>query len=392
MAAIHLPTIMLGSFAALLVFSVFFILDWLRARHRLELLMWSLSFFTAAIGFALLSQRTRDYNFFTISLGNSLALAGLAFVWVGLRLFDGRRLHIAAAFAGPVFWTVLTAGVPEIGSSVNIRLCVYSVLVATYSILIAREVLRDKVGETLPSRVVVAIWFFLHGSIYLLRIPFSFLWPVVAGGDTRVLQPFWYGIITFELFVHIIVGGFSFFVLMKERMEWEHRKAAETDALTGLANRRAFFSKLDRLTSEDLGRGALLYMDIDHFKRINDQHGHSAGDMVLSAFGALLSSCETVAGCVVARLGGEEFAAFLPDTEEGDAMAFGNRLREVLAREGFKVDEGEISVSVSIGVASGCALSSDELLKRADIALYRSKLGGRDRVTLWTPEAMPLPV
>ena len=110
------------------------------------------------------------------------------------------------------------------------------------------------------------------------------------------------------------------------------------------------------------------------------------------AFGALLSSCETVAGCVVARLGGEEFAAFLPDTEEGDAMAFGNRLREVLAREGFKVDEGEISVSVSIGVASGCALSSDELLKRADIALYRSKLGGRDRVTLWTPEAMPLPV
>ncbi|UJW73856.1 GGDEF domain-containing protein [Rhizobium sp. SL42] len=387
MAAIHLPTIMLGSFAALLVFSVFFILDWLRARHRLELLMWSLSFFTGAIGFVLLAQRTNDYSFFTISLGNSLALAGLAFVWVGLRLFDARRLHIVAAFAGPVLWTVLTAGVPAIGSSVNIRLCIYSVLVAVYSTLIAREVLRDVVGETLPSRLVVAIWFFLHGFIYLLRIPFSFLWPVVAGGDARVLQPFWYSVITFELFVHIIVGGFSFFVLMKERMEWEHRKAAETDALTGLANRRAFFSRLDRLTSEDRGRGALLYMDIDHFKRINDQHGHSAGDMVLSAFGALLAR-EAPEGAVVARLGGEEFAAFLPDMGEGDAMAFGNHLRKVLSREGFNVDAGKISVSVSIGVASGCPLSSDELLKRADIALYRSKLEGRDRVTLWMPEVV----
>jgi diguanylate cyclase (GGDEF)-like protein len=388
--AIHLPTIMLGSFAALLVFSVFFALDWVRDRHRFELLMWSMSFFSAAIGFILLAQRTGSYSFLTISLGNSLALSGLAFVWVGLRLFDGRRLHIAAAFVGPMLWIVLTAGFAEIGNSVNIRLCIYSILVAVYSMLIAWEVWRDKVGETLPSRLVVAIWFFLHGAIYLLRIPFSFVWPVVAGGDTRVLQPFWYSIITFELFVHIIVGGFSFFVLMKERMQWEHKQAAETDALTGLANRRAFFSRLDRLTSEDLGRGALLYMDLDHFKRINDQHGHAAGDMVLSSFSALLSR-EAPEGCAVSRLGGEEFAAFLPNTGEVDALAFGNRLRWVLGQARFKVDDGEISVSVSIGIASGCALTSDELLKRADRALYRSKAGGRDRVTLWTPEAMALP-
>jgi diguanylate cyclase (GGDEF)-like protein len=223
--------------------------------------------------------------------------------------------------------------------------------------------------------------------MYLLRIPFSILWPVVAGGDARVPQPFWYNVITFELFVHVIVGGFSFFVLMKERLQWEHRKAAETDALTGLANRRAFFSRLDRLTAEERGRGALLYMDIDHFKMINDRHGHAAGDVVLAGFGALLAH-EAHDGSVVARLGGEEFAVFLPATGQAAAVAFADRLRMALRQQVFRADAGPIPVTVSIGVSAGEATSSDALLKQADRALYRSKSDGRDRVTVWRPDTM----
>ncbi|MER2268050.1 GGDEF domain-containing protein [Methylobacterium oxalidis] len=155
-------------------------------------------------------------------------------------------------------------------------------------------------------------------------------------------------------------------------------RLAETDPLTGLLNRRAFFGRVqaaaDRVGNH--GRMAAILVDIDHFKRINDEHGHDVGDAAIQAVARLLGG-EGIAG----RLGGEEFALALPhrSLEEGEAQA--GRLR-LLARDlRIRGSRGPVRLTCSFGVSAwteGETVAG--LLKRADIALYEAKSSGRDRV------------
>jgi two-component system cell cycle response regulator len=161
---------------------------------------------------------------------------------------------------------------------------------------------------------------------------------------------------------------------------------ATTDPLTRMLNRRAL---LDRLTAEcDRARRydsslALLLIDIDHFKEINDTAGHLAGDSVLRQLGALLADAMRKVD-VLARYGGEEFVAMLPETSMEGAAVFAERLRERIAAQVFDIGgQRSVRLTVSIGLAtfpsSGVA-STDDLFARADEALYRAKSGGRNQV------------
>jgi two-component system cell cycle response regulator len=163
---------------------------------------------------------------------------------------------------------------------------------------------------------------------------------------------------------------------------------ATTDPLTRVLNRRAL---LDRLTSEvDRARRydsslALLLFDIDHFKQINDTAGHLAGDSVLRQLGALLEDAMRKVD-IVARYGGEEFVAILPETSSEGAVVFAERLRERISNHSFDIGAGRIvRLTVSIGIAtfpsSGVA-STEDLIARADEALYRAKAAGRNQVKL----------
>ena len=159
------------------------------------------------------------------------------------------------------------------------------------------------------------------------------------------------------------------------------QRMAAVDGLTGVANRRTFESTLHRELSRATRHGqevSLVMVDIDHFKKLNDAHGHQVGDEVLQRVAGLLAS-----GCrnfdLAARYGGEEFAVILPATTAEQAVTIAERLRSSLA-----TSDTIVPVTASMGVASFPLHGSDPgaLVRTADAALYESKRGGRDRVTL----------
>jgi diguanylate cyclase (GGDEF)-like protein len=176
-------------------------------------------------------------------------------------------------------------------------------------------------------------------------------------------------------------------VTVQERLAEELRLRAQTDSLTGLPNRRHFFDVGVAAVARAVGaKGvegslSLLLLDIDHFKSINDGFGHPVGDEVLREFA---SRCRSLmrGRDLMARIGGEEFAVLLPETKPAEAAEIGERLRCAFARAAVETQGGAISVTISMGGAtlSGGGESLDALLKRADVALYEAKHGGRNRV------------
>jgi len=165
-----------------------------------------------------------------------------------------------------------------------------------------------------------------------------------------------------------------------------------TDPLTGCVNRRGFDQSLAREVARTARAGselALLALDVDHFKSVNDTLGHLAGDAVLAEIGAVLLRTARE-GDVVARTGGEEFSFILPDTSASGAFQLASRLCDALRTHAFADGARGVRLTVSIGVAAvdatnaGSAREVAERLKgRADEALYAAKRGGRDRVRAW---------
>jgi diguanylate cyclase (GGDEF)-like protein len=151
-------------------------------------------------------------------------------------------------------------------------------------------------------------------------------------------------------------------------------------------NRRGFDERLRRLLSRSAAQPPLLaVLDVDHFKRINDSHGHAVGDAVLSGVGARLHDALRPLDVAV-RLGGEEFAVIWLSPEAGGEQRLGERLREAIAGRPFETAAGPLAVTVSVGVAQarGPEEAPEALFSRADAALYEAKRGGRNRV-VWAP-------
>lgn len=161
------------------------------------------------------------------------------------------------------------------------------------------------------------------------------------------------------------------------------RRQADTDPLTGLDNRRRLFEIAARWQGEGRALAALL-IDLDHFKQINDEHGHQIGDAVLADFAALMREVLGEQACC-ARYGGEEFLALLDPGREAPAPCAGRLLERVRSRRIGLRETGEIGYTASIGAAEGQPGESIEaLIRRADQALYRAKQAGRDRFVLAT--------
>lgn len=196
----------------------------------------------------------------------------------------------------------------------------------------------------------------------------------------------------FNLLAVLVLGllnlalNVSFGVVIQVRLVRRLQKLSQVDSLTGLLNRRELLAQLavQRRWQARFGEPyALLLVDVDHFKRINDSLGHAAGDAALVQMSQhLLAASRQID--VVARLGGEEFCILLPRTGVAEAMATAERLRQCLRDAELAWIDQRISMTVSIGVA--VSLSAEEaveqVLARADLALYRAKDEGRDRICL----------
>lgn len=158
---------------------------------------------------------------------------------------------------------------------------------------------------------------------------------------------------------------------------------ADRDAMTNLRNRRAFFKEAAELLASGAQASrqfAVMMLDLDHFKSINDRFGHDVGDRVLLEFARILESAIRQQD-VVARLGGEEFAAILPNCDRDEALAIAGRINEAIRSKPLLAnDEHAFTVTVSIGVhVTRDETNMDRLLAYADRALYDAKNGGRDR-------------
>ena len=167
---------------------------------------------------------------------------------------------------------------------------------------------------------------------------------------------------------------------------------AVTDSLTGLYNRRYLKSHLENLmqrAAQDDKPVGLLAMDIDHFKAVNDTHGHGAGDEVLKEFSARVKRCVRFID-LAARTGGEEFVVIMPDSTREACMAVGERLRKTIAEAAVAVPDQnlEIPITVSIGVSMSTNASDNpaSIMRRGDEALYAAKNSGRNKVVFHEPD------
>lgn len=173
-------------------------------------------------------------------------------------------------------------------------------------------------------------------------------------------------------------------VTEQKNIEKKLETLSRTDPLTELINRRAFNVISENEFSRFRRNGhayAILMLDIDHFKQINDKYGHATGDVVIKTIAQL---CETKLRLhdTVARIGGEEFCILLPDTDKQTAYKMAEKLREIIANTAVATTDGVVSITISIGVS---VVQSDDIdqtaaLKRADENLYKAKNAGRNRV------------
>ncbi|MCF8199706.1 MAG: GGDEF domain-containing protein [Sulfuritalea sp.] len=171
-----------------------------------------------------------------------------------------------------------------------------------------------------------------------------------------------------------------------ERSEERIEQMAMTDILTGLPNRRLFELVFRQETTKSLRNKeplALVMLDIDHFKKVNDTWGHGVGDEVLKHFARVFGDVVR-AGSFIARIGGEEFVLLLSNTQLSDAADVAERVRQSVEQSEYRHKEHSLKITVSAGVTTvDLALSVDDAYRRADAALYAAKDGGRNRVAVY---------
>jgi diguanylate cyclase (GGDEF)-like protein len=267
------------------------------------------------------------------------------------------------------------------------RLGAVCTILAMYDFAAASELARAD-GERLASRWPAVILLVVIGLGYLSWLPLNLAMPIHE--SQWVFASIWFPTVILITLLLRIALAFIVLSMAKERQELEQRVDALTDSLTGLPNRRALFEAADALGQDRDRRGdavSVLIFDLDHFKETNDRFGHALGDRVLKLF-ATTASAHLNGGSIVARLGGEEFAAILTGADPLEAAGAADAVRRTFAKSAAFVDGLPVGATVSAGAASVAEIDGDlnALFRRADAALYVAKRAGRNRVELLVPE------
>lgn len=379
-------TLLFTSILAGYGYALIFVLTWLRRREEVYLLIWGLGLVCLATGLwlALISPTAPD-EYLTPAEGlivHLLFAGSFSAGWIGVRRFDGKPTPLpsaaAAAAAAPLaYWAVMTVG----ALPAHALAAMYLGLMLPCGLL-AFELLWCRTGERLPSRTLAGVAF----SLYLLTFAVSAGLSMIAGPDPmseEAVQSAQIALVVNEICMLLAYVGLL--AMSGERAHVELEQLATVDPLTGLLNRRGLATWADRLLAKPGWRPesiALLLLDIDRFKRVNDDRGHDAGDAVLVHLARRAQASALRGGDLFARYGGEEFVAVLPGATVDQAVAVAERLRQDIASERFTFAGSDIQITVSIGVAAvePRDRTLEPAISRADAALYAAKQAGRDRV------------
>jgi len=356
------------------VFAFGFVLHWVRGTDLpvLSIRMFRAYFILGACGWFL--SALRDIGKFPVSL----TLSGAIYVACSFLLFIGLAecaQRNALKRIVTALHLLLIAGAAFLSDYRQLVLLVSGYAIVLYAMVafIAGSLARkqQKIGHAIIAAAAILV---VLGSLAQVYV-------VVQRNDLALA----YGInITCSTVGFLLVGiGFLSAILMNEHQKMT--QLALKDPLTGLLNRRGLEQSLFSLMNLSQRTGLVISaitIDIDHFKKINDTHGHDGGDIVLTKVAALLEqSCRSSDVCC--RLGGEEFVLVLPATPVANAATVAEKIRLGLASMEIQVGNARVPVTASLGVASQeTKLDLDALLKDADKALYKAKETGRNRVVL----------
>jgi diguanylate cyclase (GGDEF)-like protein len=354
---------------------------WVQNTAITAVAWWGFAHLLRAISVMLFGLFGSVSDLISIDLANTLLFTAFAVTWTGARVFDHRRPLPVLLFGGAALWLVVSR-LPSFASSWDLRVLTSCGIITAYTWATAYEFWRGR-SEPLVSRWPAIFMLFAHGALYLLRTPFGAMLPWSPTGS-EVFDSVWMTVLSFEALLFTIAIAFILLAMAKERTEHRHKTAALIDPLTGIANRRAFLqdgeAQLKR-QSADPRPTAVMLLDLDNFKSINDRFGHAVGDRALQIFAQAAASCMRRLD-LFGRLGGEEFAAILFDTTHERALAIGEQIRTSFADATRDVDGRPVAATVSIGIVISQDAVPDlaALLAQADHALYRAKDNGRNRV------------
>jgi diguanylate cyclase (GGDEF)-like protein len=352
--------------------------------------LWTAGTTAYTFGFLFISLRNIIPDLFSIVLAGVFILSAALCFWEGTRHFRGKKVRktfIVLLIAG---YTLFQSYFTFVHNDIGVRIITYSLLVAVIYGAIALELFRMRLPALRSSSWFTGSLFALYGIFMVFRGFLTELLPPLHD----LLEPNMLQAMTFLLAIFFgIAWTFGFVMLNSERLEADLRSAqgklqkmATTDFLTGIANIRLFSEAGEREVqrAHRYKRSlALLMIDLDHFKKVNDKYGHAIGDKILVAFAAICKKCLRKTD-IFGRLGGEEFAILLPETDVSGGRKFAERLRAIIEKSRIKVENKTFYITVSIGVTQ--LLPDDNqleaALKRADDNMYEAKRKGRNQVVI----------
>lgn len=362
-----------------LLFALTFFLIWRQQPDKIHILHWASAFFLGSLGFAFeflnyfdpMFRLSDDVNIF-VPICVLLIARGVC-----LRYTGNAPTRMLVLILGVTYITACWINYVQqnaFGRSLSISAGIAALLVVSVvAMLKSRE--RDKIDFGILLTLMAA------AVLVLGRPVLSFFVEGAPKIDVIENTSFWAASLKIVGLYSLLVFAILFMLRIAADLFAELNQQSVTDSLSGLLNRRGFFAAAEALALEanpSLPISVLL-LDIDHFKHVNDNYGHQTGDKVIRTLSDLmLSSAPETA--IVGRLGGEEFAIFLPNTCSMAALAFAEALRTSIQLQDHTGIPAAHPVTVSIGVVEGTGEDLELLLHLADIGLYLAKDSGRDQV------------
>lgn len=351
---------------------------WIQNSHIYAVAWWGSAHLLRAASVTLFGLYGVIPDIVAIDLANALLLLSFGVTWAGARVFDGRPTLLPYAAYGAFVWLCF-AHIPVVTQWPEMRTLTSAGVIAAYTWLTAWEFWRGR-EDPLISRWPTILMLFAQGALFLLRTPLSSL---LASGTSGLFGSIWLTAISTEALLFTISSAFLLLAMAKERAEQRHRTAAMIDELTGIANRRGFFAECEALRRSRLAgaQTAVMLIDLDNFKTINDRFGHALGDAVIRRFAKTVSALVRPTD-LFGRIGGEEFALVVREVGRERAGAVAERIRSAFAQAALDVEGKPVRATASIGIAicESRAFDVGALLAEADEALYRAKNAGRNRI------------